>query len=60
MATVESSVRDRDAPPPDPDDGRRHECFACFGGYITITIEEDGQEHDGTFPCRRCQSVRGA
>ncbi len=29
-------------------------CTACFGGYVTITVEEDGQEHDEAVPCRRC------
>jgi hypothetical protein len=25
--------------------GQRTGCPACFGGYVTITVEEDGQEH---------------
>jgi hypothetical protein len=29
-------------------------CY-CFGGYVTITVEEDGQEHDEVVPCRRCK-----
>jgi hypothetical protein len=29
-------------------------CY-CFGGYVTITVEEDGQEHDEAVPCRRCK-----
>ena len=29
-------------------------CPACFGGYATITVEEDGEEHDEAVPCRRC------
>ena len=29
-------------------------CY-CFGGYGTITVEEDGQEHDEAVPCRRCK-----
>jgi hypothetical protein len=33
----------------------RLECASCFGGYVTITVEEDGQEHDEAVPCRRCQ-----
>ncbi|HKH77338.1 MAG TPA: SWIM zinc finger family protein [Rubrobacteraceae bacterium] len=33
---------------------RRSSCPACFGGYVTITVEEDGQEHDEAVPCRRC------
>jgi hypothetical protein len=32
----------------------RLECASCFGGYLTITVEEDGQEHDEAVPCRRC------
>jgi hypothetical protein len=30
-------------------------CY-CFGGYVTITVEEDGQEHDEAVPCRRCSA----
>ena len=33
---------------------RLDECASCFGGYVTITVEEDGQEHDEAVPCRRC------
>ena len=33
---------------------KRLECASCFGGYVTITVEEDGQEHDEAVPCRRC------
>ena len=33
---------------------KRKECPACFGGYVTITVEEDGQEHEEAVPCRRC------
>jgi hypothetical protein len=29
-------------------------CALCFGGYVTITVEEDGQEHHQAMPCRRC------
>jgi hypothetical protein len=32
-------------------------CY-CFGGYVTITVEEDGQEHDEAVPCRRCRSTQ--
>ena len=32
----------------------RRECPACFGGYVTITVEEDGEERDEAVPCRRC------
>jgi hypothetical protein len=34
--------------------GKRKGCSRCFGGYVTITVEEDGQEHDEVVPCRRC------
>lgn len=33
---------------------RRHDRPACFGGYVTITVEEDGAEHNEAVPCRRC------
>jgi hypothetical protein len=33
---------------------RRRGCSLCFGGYITMTAEEDGREYDETVPCRRC------
>jgi hypothetical protein len=29
-------------------------CY-CFGGYVAITVEEDGQEHEEAVPCRRCK-----
>jgi hypothetical protein len=29
-------------------------CY-CFGGYVTVTVEEDGQEHEEAVPCRRCK-----
>jgi hypothetical protein len=32
-------------------------CY-CFGGYVTITVEEDGQEHDEAVPCHRCSDSR--
>jgi hypothetical protein len=32
----------------------RRGCSLCFGGYITMTIEEDSEEHDVAVPCRRC------
>jgi hypothetical protein len=35
---------------------RRRGCPACFGGWITITVEEDGIEHEETARCRRCSS----
>jgi SWIM zinc finger len=34
---------------------RRPSCPSCFGGYVTITVEEDGQEFDEAVPCRRCR-----
>ncbi|MDQ5827113.1 MAG: hypothetical protein M3441_23355 [Chloroflexota bacterium] len=33
---------------------QRKGCPACFGGYVTITVEEDGAEHNEAVPCRRC------
>ena len=35
--------------------GKRQECPRCFSGYVTITIEEDGDERHEAVPCRRCQ-----
>ncbi len=37
---------------------KRRECASCFGGYVTITVEEDGQERDEAVPCRRCADSR--
>ena len=37
--------------------GERVGCSLCFGGYLTITLEGDGQGHDEAVPCRRCQAV---
>jgi SWIM zinc finger len=34
---------------------RRRGCSLCFGGYITMTAEEDGEEVIEAVPCRRCQ-----
>ncbi len=34
--------------------GKRRECAACFAGYVTITVEEDGQEYEEAVSCRRC------
>jgi hypothetical protein len=53
-------------PPPDDQDVvdthysslERLECSWCFGGMVTITVEEDGQEHDEPVPCRRCADSR--
>jgi hypothetical protein len=36
----------------------RRECSLCLGGYVTITVEEDGGEHNEAVPCRRCAPVR--
>ncbi len=35
---------------------KRKGCPACFGGYVTITVEEGGEERDEAVPCRRCQA----
>ena len=35
---------------------QRRGCSLCFGGYVTITVEEDGQERHEAVPCRRCAS----
>jgi hypothetical protein len=32
----------------------RRECPACFGGYVTVTYEEDGHEWTEPVPCCRC------
>jgi hypothetical protein len=34
--------------------GKRRGCSLCFGGYVTITIEEGGREHEEAVSCRRC------
>jgi hypothetical protein len=34
--------------------GKRKGCPACFSGYVTIGLEEDGQERDEPVACRRC------
>jgi hypothetical protein len=35
--------------------GEKHYgCSWCFGGYITITVEEDGTEYEEAVPCGRC------
>ena len=36
----------------------RLECSWCFGGYITVTVEEDGQERDEAVPCKRCKQAQ--
>jgi hypothetical protein len=38
-------------------DLRGGDCPSCFGGYVTITVEEDGQERDEAVPCRRCAAL---
>jgi hypothetical protein len=35
---------------------RRRGCPRCFGGYVTIGIEEDGQERHEAVPCRCCNA----
>jgi hypothetical protein len=35
---------------------KRGGCSRCFGGYVTVTVEEDGQEHHEAVPCRRCSA----
>jgi SWIM zinc finger len=37
---------------------KRRDCSLCFGGYVTITVEEDGIERDEAVPCRRCADSR--
>jgi hypothetical protein len=34
--------------------GERQDCPSCFGGYVTITVEEDGDERHEAVPCKRC------
>jgi hypothetical protein len=34
--------------------GKRRSCPSCFGGYVTLTVEEDGDERHEAVPCRRC------
>jgi hypothetical protein len=34
----------------------RLECPWCLGGYLTIKVEEDGQERDEAVRCRRCNA----
>ena len=33
----------------------RAECPLCFRGYVTITVEEDGEEYERAVRCRRCE-----
>ena len=49
---------------PDHDDIETHyaaleraECPFCFRGYVTITLEEDGQEHNEAVPCKHCEQA---
>jgi hypothetical protein len=36
----------------------RLECPRCFGGYVTMTVEdEDGQERHEAVPCVRCKGA---
>lgn len=34
--------------------GKRRVCPSCFGGYVTLTVEEDGDEIHEAVPCRHC------
>ena len=38
---------------------KRRECPACFRGYVTITVEADGQEREEAVPCKRCKQGKG-
>ena len=35
----------------------RAEYSCCFRGYVTITLEEDGIEHDEAVPCKHCEQA---
>jgi hypothetical protein len=39
---------------------KRYGCSWCFGGYVTISVEEDGAEHDLAVPCRHCNGEEDA
>ena len=39
-------------------DDRRRSCPACFRGHVTITVEEDGEEHAEAVRCRGCSDPR--
>jgi hypothetical protein len=36
---------------------RPYECPLCFRGYVTITVEGDGEEYEEAVPCKRCQAT---
>jgi hypothetical protein len=38
----------------------RRGCPACFGGFVTMTIEEDGEESFEAVPCKRCAAGENA
>jgi hypothetical protein len=38
---------------------REDQPACCFGGYVTLTIEEDGEEYEVAVPCRRCNKTEG-
>ena len=40
--------------------GKPYELPFCFRGYISITVEEDGQERVEAVPCTRCGGGRDA
>jgi hypothetical protein len=35
---------------------RRNGFPSCFGAYLTLMFEKDGQEHYEALPCRRCNA----
>jgi hypothetical protein len=36
---------------------KRGGCSRCFGGYVSVTVEEDSQEHLEAVPCVRCNAA---
>jgi hypothetical protein len=34
---------------------KHYGCSWCFGGYVTITVGEDGAEHEEAVRCKRCE-----
>ena len=35
----------------------RADCPFCFRGYVTITVEEDGEEYNEAVPCKPCEQA---
>lgn len=33
-------------------------CPACFAGFVTITVGEDGEDAYEAVPCKRCSEAR--